>query len=134
MAGFSWNRSGDASRVIPTASKANPLERRRICFAAAILSLSSSSKLPTTAPGRPIAGQMLRSGTAAAADYGEARGAESRADFIPKLKVVFRELHETTISVQWGGHGTSDIGHLGRRGTADPSPELFMPHPPVEFR
>ena len=40
---------------------------------------------------------MLRSGTAAAANYGEARGAESRADFIHKLKIVFKELNETTI-------------------------------------
>ena len=40
---------------------------------------------------------MLRSGTAAAANYGEARGAESRADFTHKLKVVFKELNETTI-------------------------------------
>jgi hypothetical protein len=30
-------------------------------------------------------------------NYGEARGAESRADFIHKLKVVFKELNETTI-------------------------------------
>ena len=42
-------------------------------------------------------GQILRSGTAAAANYGEARGAESRADFIHKLKIVFKELNETTI-------------------------------------
>ena len=34
---------------------------------------------------------------AAAANYGEARGAESRADFIHKLKIVFKELNETTI-------------------------------------
>ena len=32
-----------------------------------------------------------------AANYGEARGAESRADFIHKLKVVFKELNETAI-------------------------------------
>jgi four helix bundle protein len=44
-----------------------------------------------------MCGQILRSGTAAAANYGEARGAESRADFIHKLKVVFKELNETTI-------------------------------------
>ena len=47
--------------------------------------------------GRHICGQILRSGTAAAANYGEARGAESRADFIHKLKIVFKELNETTI-------------------------------------
>ena len=44
-----------------------------------------------------MCGQILRSGTAAAANYGEARGAESRADFIHKLKIVFKELNETTI-------------------------------------
>ncbi len=81
--------------VNATASKANQLEKRLISFAAAILSLSS--KLPKTPQGRHICGQILRSGTAAAANYGEARGAESRADFIHKLKVVFKELNETTI-------------------------------------
>ena len=44
-----------------------------------------------------MCGQILRSGTASAANYGEARGAESRADFIHKLKVAFKELNETTI-------------------------------------
>src|SRR5881628_1087508 len=78
-----------------SASKANDLEKRLISFAAAIVSLSS--KLPKTPQGRHICGQILRSGTAAAANYGEARGAESRADFIHKLKVVFKELNETTI-------------------------------------
>jgi len=78
-----------------TASKANDLEKRRISFAGAIVRLSS--KLPRTPQGRHICGQILRSGTAAAANYGEARGAESRADFIHKLKVVFKELNETTV-------------------------------------
>ena len=44
-----------------------------------------------------MCGPIRRSGTAAAANDGEARGAESRADFIHKLKVVFKELNETTI-------------------------------------
>jgi four helix bundle protein len=44
-----------------------------------------------------VCSQILRSGTAVAANYGEARGAESRADFVHKLKVVFKELNETTI-------------------------------------
>ena len=76
-------------------SRANQLEKRLISFAAAIVSLSA--QLPRTTQGRHICGQILRSGTAAAANYGEARGAESRADFIHKLKVVFKELNETTI-------------------------------------
>jgi four helix bundle protein len=53
--------------------------------------------MPRTPQGRHIRDQFLRSGTAAAANYGEARGAESRADFIHKLKIVFKELNETTI-------------------------------------
>ena len=90
-----WHHCCSALGVSTTASRANQLERRLISFAAAIVSLSS--KLPRTPQGRHICGQILRSGTAAAANYGEARGAESRADFIHKLKVVFKELNETTI-------------------------------------
>ena len=41
--------------------------------------------------------QILRSGTATAANYGEARGAESRSDFIHKLKIVSKELNETAV-------------------------------------
>jgi four helix bundle protein len=37
----------------------------------------------------------LRSGLAAAPNYAEARAAESRADFIHKLRVVLKELNET---------------------------------------
>ena len=44
--------------------------------------------------------------TAAAANYGEARGAESRADFIHKLKVVFKELNETTIWLELIGESS----------------------------
>jgi four helix bundle protein len=73
----------------------NQLEERLISFAASIVSLSS--KLPRTPQGRHICDQLLRSGTASAANYGEARAAESRAEFIHKLKVVSKELNETAI-------------------------------------
>ena len=46
---------------------------------------------------RHIANQILRSGTAGAANYGEARGAESRADFIHKMRIVQKELNETNV-------------------------------------
>jgi len=39
----------------------------------------------------------LRSGAAAAPNYGEARAAESRADFVHKLKICLKELNETAI-------------------------------------
>ena len=81
-----------------TPTKADALERRLIVFAGKILGFSA--KLPRTFTGRHIAQQLVRSGTAAAANYGEARGAESRADFIHKLRIVFKELNETTIWIE----------------------------------
>jgi four helix bundle protein len=41
--------------------------------------------------------QLLRSGTSAAPNYGEARAAESRADFLHKLKIALKELNETAV-------------------------------------
>ncbi len=79
-------------------AKANELESRLISFAAAILSVSA--KLPKTPQARHISNQILRSGTAAAANYGEARGAESRADFIHKMGIVLKELNETVIWIE----------------------------------
>jgi four helix bundle protein len=76
-------------------SKADELEERLIDFAVRIVNLSAS--LPKTAAGRHIAGQILRSGTSPAPNYGEARGAESHADFIHKLRIVLKELNETSI-------------------------------------
>ena len=72
----------------------NQLEERIIAFAASVVSLSS--KLPRNPQGRHICDQILRSGSAVAANYGEARAAESRSDFIHKLKIVSKELNEAT--------------------------------------
>ena len=76
-------------------SQANALEERLINYAVRIVKLSAS--LPKTAAGRHIAGQILRSGTSPAPNYGEARGAESYADFIHKMRIVLKELNETSI-------------------------------------
>jgi four helix bundle protein len=76
-------------------SKADELEDRLVNFAVRIIKLSAS--LPKTPAGKHIAGQILRSGTSPAPNYGEARGAESRADFVHKLGIVLKELNETSI-------------------------------------
>jgi four helix bundle protein len=47
--------------------------------------------------GNHIAGQLLRCGTSPAPNYGEAQGAESRADFIHKMKVCLKELRESRV-------------------------------------
>jgi four helix bundle protein len=76
-------------------SLSDQLEERLIEFAAIVIQFSDD--LRETAAGRQIALQILRSGTAAAPNYAEARGAESRADFIHKLGVVQKELNETAV-------------------------------------
>jgi four helix bundle protein len=43
---------------------------------------------------------QLRSGTTAAPNYAEARGAESHSDFIHKLRIVLKELNETAVWLQ----------------------------------
>jgi four helix bundle protein len=79
-------------------SKADALQKRLVVFGAEIFQICS--KLPRTWQASHVAKQLLRSGTAAAANYGEARGAESRADFIHKLRIVLKELNETAIWLQ----------------------------------
>ncbi len=76
-------------------SQANELEQRLIDFAVRIVKLSAS--LPRTSAGKHIGRQILRSGTSPAPNYGEARGAESLADFTHKLRIVLKELNETSI-------------------------------------
>jgi four helix bundle protein len=76
-------------------SFADKLEDRLIDFAVRIIRLSA--RLPRTPAGKHVGGQILRSGTSPAPNYGEARGAESRADFIHKIRVVLKELNETSI-------------------------------------
>src|SRR6185369_15762903 len=76
-------------------SQADLLEERLIDFAVRVIKLSV--KLPKTAAGRHIGGQILRSGTSPAPNYGEARGAERPNDFTHKLRVVVKELNETLI-------------------------------------
>lgn len=43
---------------------------------------------------------MVRSGTSPALNYGEAQSAESRNDFIHKMKICLKELRETKISLK----------------------------------
>lgn len=76
-------------------SVADELEERLIDFAVRIIILAN--QLPRTPTGKHISGQILRSGTSPAPNYGEARGAESRADFIHKIRIVVKELNETLV-------------------------------------
>jgi four helix bundle protein len=69
------------------------LEERLLQFASSVIDLSE--KLPNSRAGNHVAGQILRSGTSPYPNHGEAEDAESREDFIHKLKICLKELRET---------------------------------------
>ena len=71
------------------------LQDRFIDYAVRIIKLSEA--LPETKAGKHVSMQILRSGTSSAPNYGEAQSAESRADFVHKLKIALKELRETEI-------------------------------------
>jgi four helix bundle protein len=71
----------------------NNLSQRLLNFAANVMKLVS--QLSKTYAGRHVSGQLFRSSTSAGANYEEACGAESRADFIHRLQIVLKELKET---------------------------------------
>ena len=56
-----------------------------------------SERLPESKAGKHIAGQLLRSGTSPAPNYGEAQSAESTKDFIHKIKISLKELRESKV-------------------------------------
>ncbi|MBA4387212.1 MAG: four helix bundle protein [Verrucomicrobia bacterium] len=71
------------------------LEDRLISFA--VRAIKVAEALPRTPTGNHIRGQLLKSGTSPAPNYGEAQSAESQSDFVHKLKIVLKELRETRI-------------------------------------
>ncbi|MDY7009605.1 MAG: four helix bundle protein [Planctomycetota bacterium] len=71
------------------------LQERLIDFAVLILEIAEA--LPKTSIENHIAGQLIRCGTSPAANYGEARAAESRKDFVHKMRVCLKELRETLV-------------------------------------
>ena len=56
--------------------------------------------LPNTKAGQNLAYQLSKSGTATALIYGEAQAAESRADFIHKMKLVLKEVRESRVNLK----------------------------------
>ena len=69
------------------------LEDRLLEFAAKIVRLVEI--LPNTKAGNHVAGQLLRCGTSPLSNHGEVEAAESRKDFLHKLRICLKELRET---------------------------------------
>lgn len=74
------------------------LEDRLIEFAVRII--DTAEALPKTVASKNLGGQIVRSGTSPALNYAEAQSAESKADFIHKMKICLKELRETFVCLK----------------------------------
>jgi four helix bundle protein len=75
--------------------KGDDILSRMVNHAVGVVKLCGT--LPKNRTATHIANQLMRSGTAAAPNYAEARSGESRLDFLHKLAVVRKELNETLV-------------------------------------
>jgi four helix bundle protein len=69
------------------------LEDRLLRFALQVMRIVE--QLPNTRMGNHVAGQLLRAGTSPSPNHAEAQSAESRKDFVHKLRIALKELRET---------------------------------------
>jgi four helix bundle protein len=74
------------------------LEDRLVDFVCRMIDVVEA--LPATRSGNYIAGQLIRSCHSPAFNYGEVQAAESRNDFIHKLKIVLKELKECRVALK----------------------------------
>ena len=75
--------------------RGNDIQDRLTDFAVRVMELCDA--LPKTFAGRHLGEQLFRSATAAAANYADVRGAESRSDFTHTLGIVRKELNESLV-------------------------------------
>jgi four helix bundle protein len=76
----------------PNTAHKYDLEDRLVSFTCRMIDVVEA--LPNTRAGNYIAGQLVRSCHSPTFNYGEAQAAESRADFIHKLRICLKELKE----------------------------------------
>lgn len=93
MEGRMRNNRSKKSDVRP--EEIEQLQERLIHFAVRIIAVARA--LPANQVCAHIALQVVRAATSSAANYAEGRSAESRADFIHKLRIALKELRETYV-------------------------------------
>ncbi|MFZ1331325.1 MAG: four helix bundle protein [Flavobacteriales bacterium] len=94
------------------------LEDRLVDFS--VLMLKVADALPKTYAGQHLSGQLTRSGTSPALNYGEAQSGESRKDFIHKVKICLKELRESRVCLKIIDHSGLLKDHdLVKQGSAE---------------
>ena len=76
----------------------NDLEDRLIRFCIVLIKLAE--RFPKTKVGIHLHDELIRSGTSAPLNYGEAQSAESRKDFIHKMRIVLKKLRESNANLR----------------------------------
>lgn len=74
------------------------LENRLIEFSVLIIEIVN--EMMNSKAGNHLSGQLVWSGTSVSLNYGEAQSAESKKDFIHKMKVILKELRETFVCLK----------------------------------
>jgi len=74
------------------------LEDRLIDFSVLLIKLID--EIPRVGVGYYLSNQLMRSGTSLALNYGEALAAESRRDFIHKMKISLKEMRESFVCLK----------------------------------
>jgi four helix bundle protein len=87
-----WITCRDFTKTLNMKEKKFDLEDRLVDFTCRMIDVVEA--LPNTRAGNYIAGQLIRSCHSPTFNYGEVQAAESRSDFIHKMRVVLKELKE----------------------------------------
>jgi four helix bundle protein len=74
------------------------MKERLVNFTVMLIELSR--QVFRTSYGKNLAGQLERSGTSVALNFGEALEAESKRDFIHKMNIILKELRETELNLR----------------------------------
>lgn len=88
------------------------LEERLIKFAVNVI--YACNNLSGSFASQHLSKQLIRSATSSALNYGEAQSAESKRDFLHKMKICLKELRESLVNlkIQKGAKLIKDIERL----------------------
>jgi len=88
------------------------IEERLIRFAINIILLCK--KTDNSFASQHLSKQLIRSASSSALNYGEAQSAESKRDFLHKMKLCLKELRESLVNlkIQKGANIISDVNQL----------------------
>ncbi len=70
----------------------NEISDRLVDFASEVIRMVE--KIPAKTTVKKLSDQLLRSSTSVGANYEEAQGAESKADFVHKFQIALKEIRE----------------------------------------